>query len=230
MATARARTVYRCADCGGESAKWAGRCATCGAWNTLSEERAPAASDRSTPLALTPSEPAQRLGDVDRASWQPCATGIGELDRVLGGGFVRGSVTLLGGEPGIGKSTLLLQLLAALAREGQRCLLVSGEESVQQVRLRAERLLGRESLPHELWLAAETELPIVLGHVGQVKPAFLVIDSIQTMLDPALESSPGVTGACRPSGWKWPSCRSRIAAISAGSSTTSSSQASCTAA
>ena len=192
MAVGKPRTTYRCADCGGESAKWTGKCPACGAWNTLSEERvSPPAGTRGPALSLAPSEPAQRLGHVDRAASQARPTGIGELDRVLGGGFVPGSVTLLGGEPGIGKSTLLLQLLAALAGVGERCLLVSGEESVQQVRLRAERLLGRESLPDELWLAAETELPIVLGHVAQVKPAFVVIDSIQTMLDPSLESSPG---------------------------------------
>ena len=145
-------------------------------------------------LSLTPSEPAQPIGEIDPTLWKAQPTGIAELDRVLGGGFVPGSITLLGGEPGIGKSTLLLQVLGALAQGGTRCLLVSGEESRQQIRLRAERL---GALPAELWLAAETQLPNVVGHVDAVKPQVLVIDSIQTMADPQLASAPGSVGQVR---------------------------------
>jgi DNA repair protein RadA/Sms len=119
---------------------------------------------------------------------------VGELDRVLHGGLVPGSVTLLGGEPGIGKSTLLLQALAGLARAGTRCLVVTAEESAQQVRLRAERL---GALPPHLWLVAETELPHVLAHLAAVGPQVVAIDSIQTVFDPALASAPGSVAQVR---------------------------------
>ena len=145
-------------------------------------------------LAVHPFEAAIRISDVDPTEWASRPTGIAELDRVLGGGLVPGSVTLLGGEPGIGKSTLLLQLLASLAREGARCLLASGEESRQQVRLRAERL---GALHPSVWLAAETNLASLFGHVDDVKPDVLVVDSIQTLADPALASSPGSVGQVR---------------------------------
>ena len=142
---AKVRLVYRCTDCGTATPKWAGRCTTCEAWNSLVEE----AETRDSPSAAlsqsfyftSPSALATRVGDVDASFAQPHPTGIDELDRVLGGGLVPGSVTLLGGEPGIGKSTLLLQLLA---KWPQRTLYVSAEESAQQVRLRAERLAARK--------------------------------------------------------------------------------------
>jgi DNA repair protein RadA/Sms len=128
------------------------------------------------------------MGDVTQHEAQPIPTGIAEFDRVLGGGLVPGSVTLLGGEPGIGKSTLLLQALAAVAATGRRALLVSAEESAQQVRLRANRL---GAAPANLWLAAETDLARVLAAIGEVVPDVVVVDSIQTILDPALGSAPG---------------------------------------
>jgi DNA repair protein RadA/Sms len=145
-------------------------------------------------VSVRPSEAAIPISDVDPTAWASRPTGIGELDRVLGGGLVPGSVTLLGGEPGIGKSTLLLQLLASLARGGARCLLASGEESRQQVRLRAERL---DALHPSLWLAAENNLASLFGHLDDVKPDVLVVDSIQTLADPALASSPGSVGQVR---------------------------------
>jgi DNA repair protein RadA/Sms len=187
----KVRTVFRCGTCGAGQAKWAGRCTSCGEWNTLVEELD---GPSTAPRALAPAEAAVPIGSVDDAEWAMVGSGIGELDRVLGGGFVRGSVTLLGGEPGIGKSTLVLQLLASMARSGSRCLLVSGEESPQQVRLRATRL---GAIAPELWLAAETSLPAALGHVDAVNPAVLVIDSIQTIADPALASPPGSVGQVR---------------------------------
>ena len=128
------------------------------------------------------------LADIDPANAIAWPTGLTELDRVLGGGLVSGSVTLLGGEPGIGKSTLLLQVLGALAAAGNRCLLVSAEESAQQVRVRAERL---GALAPELWILAETSLPSALAALDSVKPDYLVVDSIQTVFDPDLESAPG---------------------------------------
>ena len=188
------RTVHRCGECGAESAKWAGRCPGCGGWETLVEE----VVDRSRPELVAPRlRPMARavpIAEVDTGSWAARPTGIAELDRVLGGGLVPGSVTLVGGEPGIGKSTLLLQVLAAMAAAGHRCLLVSAEESAQQVRLRAERL---GAVHPRLWLLAETELPTVLAALDDVAPAVAVVDSIQTVYDPDLTSAPGTVTQVR---------------------------------
>jgi DNA repair protein RadA/Sms len=190
---ARVRTVHRCTECGSASARWQGRCPACGEWNTLVEE----VDDprRSASAGLAPPDQPVPIGDVDTAEGAPRPTGIGELDRVLGGGLVPGSVTLLGGEPGIGKSTLLLQALGALAAAGARCLLVTAEESKQQVRLRAERLglISTEAL----WLVAETAMPNVLTAIDTVKPDYLVVDSIQTVADPELGSAPGSVAQVR---------------------------------
>jgi len=134
------------------------------------------------------------ISEVDVAAWVRRPTGVPELDRVLGGGLVPGSVTLIGGEPGIGKSTLLLQVLAAMAGTAQRCLLVSAEESAQQVRMRAERL---GALHPRLWLLSETELPAILTALDEVAPAVVVVDSIQTVFDPDLASAPGTVSQVR---------------------------------
>ena len=179
---AKARLVYRCTDCGTATPKWAGRCSTCEAWNSLVEET----ETRDAPMLPVPSgASALRIGEVDASFAQPHRTGIDELDRVLGGGLVPGSVTLLGGEPGIGKSTLLLQLLAEWP---QRTLYVSAEESAQQVRLRAERL---SAVQPELWLLPETSLPHILSAIDMVQPELVVVDSIQAIADPTLPSAPG---------------------------------------
>jgi len=187
---ARSKSVFRCSGCGDASPKWLGRCPSSEAWNTLAEERevlptvtGPPSSSR--PLPVT---------EVDLEEWRPLATGIGELDRVLGGGLVPGSVTLVGGEPGIGKSTLLLQALGAMAVAGARVLLVTAEESAQQVRLRAERL---GTLHPDLHLVAETCLPDILGHIAEVAPQVVVVDSIQSVYDPQLGSAPGTVGQVR---------------------------------
>lgn len=134
------------------------------------------------------------ITEVDAVDWSPRPSGIAELDRVLGGGFVPGSVTLLGGEPGIGKSTLLLQVLAAIAAGGTRCLLVSAEESKQQVRLRAERL---SALPPNLWVVSETSLSAIVASLDDLEPGYLVVDSIQTVFDPELTSAPGSVAQVR---------------------------------
>ena len=191
------RTVHRCGECGAESAKWAGRCPGCGGWETLVEEvvdRDRGRSDAEAQRRLTPMARAVPIAEVDTGSWAARPTGIPELDRVLGGGLVPGSVTLVGGEPGIGKSTLLLQVLASMAGAGHRCLLVSAEESAQQVRLRAERL---GALHPRLWLLSETELPTVLAALDDVAPVVAVIDSIQTVYDPELTSAPGTVTQVR---------------------------------
>jgi DNA repair protein RadA/Sms len=184
---ARVKTVMRCTACGHEQPRWEGRCPGCGEWGTLVEQaspsRASAASNGST--LLRPAVPIAevKLDDADRA-----ATGIGELDRVLGGGLVPGSVVLLGGEPGAGKSTLLLQAAQALAASGRRVLYVSAEESPGQVRLRAGRL---GALHPELLLASETDVGTVVRLVEHHDPAVLVLDSIQTVRAPDAAGTPG---------------------------------------
>ncbi|MGI8810381.1 MAG: DNA repair protein RadA, partial [Acidimicrobiales bacterium] len=189
---AKVRSVYRCAECGADGPQWTGRCAGCGAWNTIIEERAaPASATRAASASPSRAIP---IAEVESEGWAPRPVGVGELDRVLGGGLVAGSVTLLGGEPGIGKSTLLLQALAALARQGTSCLLACAEESAQQVRMRAARL---GALEPNLWLVAETDLGAILAHADAMAPDVLVVDSIQTVFDPELASAPGSVAQVR---------------------------------
>lgn len=185
---AKLKLVHRCGECGASFPKWSGRCAACGAWNSLvedvegPEERAVTLA---AGLALVPPGEARPIGDIDPRASNPTATGIDELDRVLGGGLVPGSVTLLGGEPGIGKSTLLLQLLA---RAAGPTLYVTAEESAQQVRLRADRL---GAVSDDLWLLPEMSLPNIVAAIDKVSPRLVVVDSIQTVVDPELGSAPG---------------------------------------
>jgi DNA repair protein RadA/Sms len=186
---AKLRLVHRCTECGAAHPKWSGRCSACGEWNTLVEDvessEASAVASLAAGMALRPPGVAQRIGEVDALVGRPQATGLTELDRVLGGGIVPGSVTLLGGEPGVGKSTLLLQLLAFWPG---RTLYVSAEESAQQVRQRAERL---GAVRNDLWLLAETSLPNILASIEELRPQLVVIDSVQTIADPELGSAPG---------------------------------------
>jgi DNA repair protein RadA/Sms len=179
------RLVYRCSACATAYPKWAGRCPSCNAWNSMVEDVEGGEPDIAAIVAATSGAIAMPIAEIDALIGGPQSTGLEELDRVLGGGLVPGSVTLLGGEPGIGKSTLLLQLAATWPT---RTLYVSGEESAQQVRLRAERLgaIG----PH-LWLLAETSLPHVVASLDTAQPHLVIIDSIQSVADPDLGSPPG---------------------------------------
>jgi DNA repair protein RadA/Sms len=181
----RTRVRYRCSECGGEAARWLGRCPACGAWNSIGEDHRPVARSGSAATA----EPPVPIAAVRRTPGAGVATGIEELDRVLGGGLVAGSVTLVGGEPGIGKSTLVLQALGSMAAAGLTVLLVAAEESVQQVRLRAERL---GVLHDRLLVVAETSLPAVLAHLDATQPTVLAVDSIQAVVEPDLT---GVAGS-----------------------------------
>jgi len=213
------KTVHVCSDCGAQEAKWHGQCPTCGAWNTLVEEVAPEAARSGrgraggergggTAGALGGSKP-RRLREVGAAPVQRLSTGIGELDRVLGGGLVPGSLTLLGGSPGIGKSTLTNMVLGHLAGAGHGTLYVSGEESAEQVRLRAERLVGSETRPDravvplrpaaalEVPIVSETELETVLDTLAAERPEVCVIDSVQTLRSGDLSGAPGSVGQVR---------------------------------
>ncbi|MCL3863090.1 DNA repair protein RadA [Actinotalea sp. K2] len=183
-----ARPAYRCAECGWSTAKWVGRCGECQAWGTVTEEAAETAGPRTRPVAPTRS-PARPIGEIDVETARARPTGVGELDRVLGGGLVPGAVILLAGEPGVGKSTLLLDVASRVAEgTGQRVLYVTGEESAGQVRLRAERI---GALAPGLLLAAETDLGTVLGHIEQTSPTLLVVDSVQTIASAQVDGSPG---------------------------------------
>jgi DNA repair protein RadA/Sms len=179
------RPAYHCEDCGLALGKWVGRCPECQAWGTVVERGArPGLSVVAGPVSAA----AMPIAEVpaDAALHRP--TGEPELDRVLGGGLVPGSVVLLAGEPGVGKSTLLISVAARIAGTGARCLVVTGEESAAQVRLRAARI---GALAPDLYLAAETELSAVLGHVDAVAPQVLVVDSVQTVGSAAVEGSAG---------------------------------------
>lgn len=194
--TVRTRTVFRCTECGAEHPKWGGRCDVCGEWNTLVEEvvaaktRPAARREASVARARAP----EMVGAIAPASTTRQSTGLPELDIVLGGGIVPGSVVLVGGEPGIGKSTLLLQVAAAVVQAGRRSLYVSAEESAAQVRLRAERL---DPAALEVALLAETSLDAVLASASEHQPALMVVDSIQTVFSDALEGAPGNVGQVR---------------------------------
>jgi len=192
---AKARTAYVCTECGGQSSKWQGQCPNCGVWNTLVETIAATPSSRFQALAGAPSA-VRALASVETQDNARTPTGIEEFDRVLGGGLVAGGVVLLGGDPGIGKSTLLLQAMAALGGSGRlgRALYVTGEESVEQVALRAQRL-GLVNATVEL--LAEVQLQAIVGAIRTLQPGVVVIDSIQTVYTEALESAPGSVAQVR---------------------------------
>ncbi|MCB1717648.1 MAG: AAA family ATPase, partial [Candidatus Competibacteraceae bacterium] len=187
--SSKSKTIFVCTECGTQQPKWIGQCPDCGAWNTLQENlTAPAASkNRFQGYAGPAQNRVQVLADVSLEEHTRLSTGISELDRVLGGGLVSGSVVLIGGDPGIGKSTILLQTQAVLA-ETRQTLYVSGEESPQQVSLRAQRLgLARERLR----LMPETCVELILATAAQEKPQVMVIDSVQTIFTERLQSAPG---------------------------------------
>jgi len=188
------RSTFACQECGAESPKWLGRCPECGAWNSYVEEAKLTASARASAAGLPADTRAragasapERLVDVSLQDSLRIPSGMGELDRVLGGGIVPGSLVLIGGDPGIGKSTLLLQMAANVAR-GSTVLYVSGEESARQVRLRAERL---DALSDSLYVLAETSLDATLGHIERLNPQVVIVDSIQTAYLEDVASSPG---------------------------------------
>jgi DNA repair protein RadA/Sms len=183
------RAAYRCAECGHEVAKWVGRCPECQAWGTVEELAAARPALARIRMAGPPRVPARPIGQVDIEVARARPTGVDELDRVLGGGIVPGAVVLLAGEPGVGKSTLLLEVAHRWAEgSGRPSLYITGEESAGQVRLRAERT---GNLHDELYLAAESELSALIGHVDAVRPGLLIIDSVQTISSVEIDGAAG---------------------------------------
>ena len=185
---AKTKTVYFCSECGNETPKWQGKCPSCGAWNTLQEHiEKPTLPGRTKSIGAASDRKPKTISEVDSGDEIRFSTALGELDRVLGGGAVEGSLVLVGGAPGIGKSTLLLQICNALC-VGRTVLYVSGEESERQLKLRAQRL---GVSPEGLYILAETRLSDILESVGEINPDVLIVDSIQTMFCEENDSSPG---------------------------------------
>lgn len=185
---AKSKTVFFCTECGNETPKWQGRCPACGAWNTMEEHlEKPTAAVKAKSAPVGMSRKPQRIRELDTSSEIRFSTGMGELDRVLGGGAVNGSLVLVGGAPGIGKSTLLLQICNCICA-GRTVLYVSGEESERQLKLRAMRL---GVSPEDLFILSETRLSDVLEAVEETDPDILIVDSIQTLYNEENDSSPG---------------------------------------
>jgi DNA repair protein RadA/Sms len=190
----KTKTFYQCQSCGHVSPKWLGKCPDCGSWSSFVEEKSFAASKHSGFLQPSGKTDPVVLSAIGPVSEKRTSTGIGELDRVLGGGVVDGSVVLVGGDPGIGKSTLLLQTFAGLAHKAGRMLYVSGEESPQQIKMRAERLSVDSD---NIVLLPETALEGILDAAEKISPGAMVVDSIQTMFTQELLSAPGSVGQVR---------------------------------
>ncbi|CAH0257384.1 DNA repair protein RadA [Microbacterium sp. Bi98] len=190
MATRKpAAPAYICTECGWTTAKWVGRCAECQQWGTVQEQGTQTGIlSRITPLAPTAAKAARPITQITTEDAPRRTSGVGEFDRVLGGGIVPGAAILLSGEPGVGKSTLLLEVAAQAARSGRRVLYASAEESPAQVRLRAERT---GALHDELYLASETDLATILGHIDEVAPQLVIVDSVQTVSSSLIDGAAG---------------------------------------
>jgi DNA repair protein RadA/Sms len=192
-----AKIIYSCQACGYQTPKWMGKCPDCGTWDSIVEERAAAGPFRNAARIPIPQQTAPvPIDTIDLEQENRLLTGIREFDRVLGGGLVHGTLVLVGGDPGIGKSTLMLQALYGLANQGHRVLYVSGEESNQQIRLRSQRL---GTVSSELMVVSEVEIDAILAMIPSVQPRVVVIDSIQTMYNGELTSAPGSVSQVRES-------------------------------
>ena len=194
-----AKSSFTCADCGWTTPKWVGRCGECQAWDTMQEGKAGGGRGLGTvrqikPVAIVGSSAAKPITDVSTERVAAWSTQVGEFDRVLGGGLVPGAVILLSGEPGVGKSTLLLEVAANTAKSGKKVLYVSGEESVGQIRLRAERT---GAMSDNLFIASETDLSTVLGQIDAVQPELIVVDSVQTIATAEIDGAAGMPSQIR---------------------------------
>lgn len=190
----KSKTVFVCQECGYESQRWSGKC-ICGAWNSFVEEKVVEPLEADVRRRATGSAKAQSLKSVGTAEYERMDTGIGELNRVLGNGMVRGSLILISGEPGIGKSTIIIQAAANLASKGERVLYVSGEESEEQIKLRADRVCP--NLSDNLFVLSETNMENIQTVCDNLEPAFIVIDSIQTVYSDMIDSAPGSVSQVR---------------------------------
>ena len=194
---AKRKTAYVCQACGYDSAKWLGRCPGCGAWNTMTEEPQVTASEaKGLRLGISSAAPPQPIAEVKTEDLPRFLTGSEELDRVLGGGVIPGSMVLIVGDPGVGKSSLTLRVAAEVARKDRSVLYVTGEESTRQIRMRADRL---GALADKLYVVSETNLDTILLHMEKLKPELVIIDSIQTIFRPDIESAPGSVSQVRES-------------------------------
>lgn len=189
----KVKTVFQCQQCGYESLKWLGRCPGCGEWNTLIEEIKEGEEKKGTNILKNSNVPLSVL-KIKSSQYERFDTGIVELNRVLGGGLVRGSITLISGAPGIGKSTLLLQTASNIAKKYGKVLYVSGEESEEQIKMRADRL---EAISEELYILSETNVDAINEHIFNLNPIFVIIDSIQTLHKDSLSSAPGSVSQVR---------------------------------
>ena len=190
------RTVFYCTECGNETPRWQGQCPACGAWNTLTEApQRPKSENKAAAAANRARQTPEKLSELETEEEIRFSTGVGELDRVLGGGAVRGSVVLVGGAPGVGKSTLLLQLCGLIGRS-ERVLYVTGEESRRQLKMRAQRLGVSEG---EIFVLAETQVSEILSVAEDLQPTVVIIDSIQTMFDAEVSATPGSVSQVRES-------------------------------
>ena len=188
------KTAYVCQNCGYDTFKWMGKCPGCGEWNSLVEEIVTPPTEERRGVGTLQSEPPQPIGSIAVEDLPRFSTGSGELDRVLGGGVIPGSMVLIVGDPGVGKSSLTLRVSADIARAGHRVLYVTGEESARQIRMRADRL---QAIADELLVVSETNLDAICAHVEREQPALFIIDSIQTMYRPDIESAPGSVSQVR---------------------------------
>ena len=192
---AKIKTVYICQECGYESPKWMGKCPDCNAWNSFQEEiKDTKEATKGRSIALNPASMPKNIGEIKSGEKERFNTGIKELNRVLGGGLVKGSLTLISGDPGIGKSTLLLQTAQNIAKNYGKVLYVSGEESEEQIKIRGDRL-GVDS--QNLYIVSETNLEIIEAHINELSPIFVIIDSIQTMYKQGVTSAPGSVSQVR---------------------------------
>lgn len=195
----KGKSVFVCQECGYESPTWMGQC-ICGAWNSFVEEKMLPQTSADTRRRTSESGRPAKLRDVGTREYRRLDTGIGELNRVLGGGLVKGSLVLISGEPGIGKSTIIIQTASNIAGGGLKVLYVSGEESEEQIKMRADRVCGE--IPAGLFVMPETNIENVENACENIKPDFLIIDSIQTMYSDQLDSAPGSVSQVRACGNK----------------------------
>lgn len=192
---AKTKKIYVCSQCGYEASKWYGKCPGCNSWNTMSEDvKIETNNNYNRAVTLSSTGGPRSIVNVKSSEYERLDTGIGELNRVIGGGLVRGSLTLISGDPGIGKSTILLQTASNISKKYGKVLYVSGEESEEQIKMRAERL---NSIQEELYIVSETNIDTIEGHISELNPAFVIIDSIQTLYKPTITSAPGSVSQVR---------------------------------